>query len=167
MKRIASAHRPKMREQGLVVDDLPDEVLVYDLDRHQAHCLNQTAALVWRHCDGHTAPGEIARRLQSQIDISGNEERSEDLVWLALRQLQEQHLLEESISLPPPPSFMSRRQLMRNLGLAAAVAVPVIVSIVSPTPVQAATCIPNGGACNGTIACCSTLPCGSSIANQC
>ena len=61
MKRFPPAPLPRMREQGLVVDDLPDEVLVYDLDRHQAHCLNRTAALVWRHCDGQTTVKEIAR----------------------------------------------------------------------------------------------------------
>lgn len=159
MKRIASAHQPRMREQGLVVDDLPDEVLVYDLERHKAHCLNQTAALVWRQCDGHSTPREIARRLQAQFDLSGNESQCEELVWLALRQLQELHLLAEPVALPPRPTGMSRRHLIRNLGLAAAVAVPVIVSIVSPTPVQASTCIQAGGVCNGSVACCSLLPC--------
>ncbi len=61
-------HLPQMRAHGLVVDDLPDEVLVYDLDRHQAHCLNRSAALVWRACDGHSDPAEIARRLTAELD---------------------------------------------------------------------------------------------------
>ena len=155
MKKIPPALLPRMRVQGLVIDDLPEETLVYDLDRHKAHCLNRTAALVWRRCDGQTTVSEIARRLQSELDAPCNE----DLVWLALRQLQELHLLDQSITLPSQWTGMSRRKMLRHVGLAAAVAVPVIASIVSPTPVQASTCIQAGGACNGSIACCSLLPC--------
>src|SRR6266849_10910214 len=96
MKRIAPTRLPRKREHGLIIDELPDEVLVYDLDRHKAHCLNRTAALVWRRCDGKTPPREIARRLQGELDQPFNE----DLVWLALRQLNKIQLLEEPIVLP-------------------------------------------------------------------
>ncbi len=34
----------------LVMKEMPDEVLLYDLKQHKAHCLNQAAALVWRYC---------------------------------------------------------------------------------------------------------------------
>jgi hypothetical protein len=153
MNRIAPVRLPKMRHDGLVIDDLPDEVLVYDLDRHKAHCLNRTAALVWRQCDGKTAPSEIARRLQVELDAPCDE----DLVWLALRQLKELHLLEQSISLPPRFAGMSRRQMIRNLGIAAAVAVPLVTSIISPTAVQAATCLHGGATCIQNNDCCSGL----------
>ena len=151
MKRIAPAHLPLMRQQGLVVDDLPDEVLVYDLDRHKAHCLNRTAALVWRCCDGKTSAREIARHLQRELDASCNE----DLVWLALGQLKELHLLEQPISLPVRLAGMSRRTMIQNLGLAAAVAVPLITSIISPTPAQANTCKHAGAPCDLSAECCS------------
>src|SRR2546423_15689116 len=42
---------PRARDARLVIQELPDELLVYDLERHRAHSLNRTAALVWRHCD--------------------------------------------------------------------------------------------------------------------
>jgi hypothetical protein len=45
---------PEAWEEGLVVQEMPDEVLGYDLDRHRSHCPNHPAALVWRHCDGRT-----------------------------------------------------------------------------------------------------------------
>lgn len=159
MNRINTAQLPIMRRQGLVIDDLPDEVLVYDLDRHQAHCLNRTAALVWRHCDGRTAPPEIARRLQVELDGPCNE----DLVWLALRQLEKQHLLEQSISLPPRFAGVSRRQVIRNLSVAAAVAVPLITSLIAPTPAQAATCKHNNASCTTNNDCCSGLCAGSPL----
>jgi hypothetical protein len=128
-----------MRKQGLVIDDLPDEVLVYDRERDKAHCLNRTAALVWRCCDGKTSAPEIARRLQVELDAPFKE----DLVWLALDQLEKLHLLEHSIPVPSQFMHLSRRRMIRNLGLAAAIAVPVVTSIVAPTPAHAASCFNN------------------------
>ena len=155
MERIAAAPLARKRERHLVIDELPDEVLVYDLDRHKAHCLNQTAALVWQHCDGTSTPSQIARRLAKKLRTPFNEE----LVWLALGQLERLHLLEQSISLPPELEGMSRRQMIRRLGLVAAVAVPLVTSIVAPTAAEASTCIPSGHSCSSSIMCCSALGC--------
>src|SRR6476619_4633332 len=83
MQRILPNHLPRKRKHRLVIDELADEVLVYDLDRHRAHCLNQTAALVWRECDGKSTAAEMAQRLERRHGT----EWGEDLVWLALRQL--------------------------------------------------------------------------------
>jgi Coenzyme PQQ synthesis protein D (PqqD) len=152
MKQITAAGLPRKREEGLVLDELADEILLYDLERHKAHCLNRTAALVWRHCDGRTPPAEIAHRLQSELD----QPFSEELVWLALRQLNTLHLLDESIEMPPPVAGMSRREMVRTLGIAAAVALPLVTSIIAPTPAQASTCIGAGQPCNPNIACCHT-----------
>lgn len=149
--RTTPAHLPQMRAQGLAVDDLPDEVLVYDLERHQAHCLNRSAALVWRSCDGESSAAEIARRLTVEIDAPF----TEDLVWLALSELEKRQLLEPARPLTAPPATLSRRQLVRRLGFAAAVAVPLITSIVAPTAVEAATCIPSGSPCSPTVLCCT------------
>ncbi len=151
MKPLARERPPRMRTQRLIIDKFPDEVLVYDLDRHKAHCLNQTAALVWNLCDGRATPRDIARRLQTELDQPFNE----DLVWLALRQLNKIHLLEESFVWPAQPVGMSRREMVRRMGIAAAVSVPLITSIVSPTAVQALTCFPSGHACSTDVQCCS------------
>jgi len=156
---MAKTYLPFKRQRGLVIDDLPDEVLVYDLDRHKAHCLNRTAAIVWRHCDGNTSPVEIALRLQRELDTPINEK----LVWLALRQLDRLHLLEKSTPIPPRFEGMSRREMIRNLGIAAAVTVPVVTSIVAPTAVQAATCKHDGQNCGNPNQCCS-LAC---VGGQC
>jgi hypothetical protein len=147
-----------MRDHGLVIDDLPDEVLIYDLERHEAHCLNRSAALVWRSCDGKRAPAEIALRLTAELDAPF----SEDFVLLALSQLEKFHLLEQSEALPAQFPGLSRRQMVRRLGLAAAVAVPLVTSIVAPTAVQAATCTQPGSPCNVNVLCCSVLGCNPS-----
>jgi hypothetical protein len=155
MNRTNRGPFPRMRKDQLIIDQLPDEVLVYDLDRHKAHCLNGTAATVWRRCDGKTPPREIARGVERDLDQPFNEE----LVWLALRQLDKIHLLEDPIGLPPQLAGLSRREMVRALGIAAAVGVPLITSIVSPTPVQAVTCVPKNGNCTTTSQCCPGLVC--------
>ena len=55
---------PKARSQQIVVQELPDETLVYDLKRHKALCLNRAAGLVWKRCDGQTSAPEIAALLE-------------------------------------------------------------------------------------------------------
>jgi Coenzyme PQQ synthesis protein D (PqqD) len=125
---------PKAREDRLLVENLADEVLVYDGKRHKAHCLNQTAAIVWKHCDGQTAVPEIARRVQHELKTPVGE----DVVWLALDALGRNHLLQEQIERAPGAAGLSRRDAMK-VGLAGAGALPLVTSILAPTIAQAAT----------------------------
>jgi Coenzyme PQQ synthesis protein D (PqqD) len=155
MKRIRPSQLPSQRTHDLVVHDLPDEVLVYDRRTDQAHCLNHTAALVWRACDGASTTNEIARKLTAKLDRP----ISEDLVLLALDQLDKFQLLETSTFSGVRLAALTRRQMVRTLGIAAAVAVPLVTSIIAPTPAQAATCIAAGQPCSPTIFCCSPLGC--------
>ena len=146
--------KPRARKEGLVVQALPDETLVYDLDRDRAHCLNQTASLVWGRCDGRTTTKEIARSLTKNLKQPVNEQ----IVWLALDQLDRNHLLSEESFIPKTVAGMNRREVVRALGLTAAIAIPAVVSIVAPTPAQAATgCKPGGAVCTSSIECCSQL----------
>jgi Coenzyme PQQ synthesis protein D (PqqD) len=143
--------RPLARTQGIVEQALPDEVLVYDLERHRAHCLNQTAALVWKCCDGRTSVAEMAHTLKREM----NAQVPEDVVWLALQQLGKVHLLAEPIHKPGGHDRLSRREVMRRLGLGAALALPLVTSIVAPTAAEAASCLGSGSACTTSAQCCS------------
>ena len=146
-----TSNEPRARKDDLIVKEMPDEVLVYDLVRDKAHCLNRTAALVWNYCDGRTSvakmTGRLGKKLQAPVD--------ERLVWLALDQLSKNHLLDERIQPPAVMAGINRRQMIRALGVAAVVAVPVVTSIVAPIPAQAATCVPVGSACTTSAECCS------------
>jgi hypothetical protein len=153
MQKRKSNLDPLARKEGLIVEQMPDEVLVYDLDRHKAHCLNRTAAFVWQQCDGMTDASKIARRMEKEFDASV----SDDLVFLALDQLGKDHLLEARVPLPVEIAGMTRRQVMRRIGLATAVALPVVISIMSPTAANAVTCLASGAPCSPTVVCCSTL----------
>jgi hypothetical protein len=172
----------------LVINELTDEVLVYDLKRDKAHCLNQTAAAVWKLCDGQRTVAEIAALVSRQTagasrqsaDGSRQEpERgssptvregselndhamTEQMVWLALEQLGRDHLLEQRMKWPAAIPHLSRREVMR-LGLGAAIAVPLIVSISAPLPAQAGTCKAKNANCSTGAECCSK----ACVANKC
>jgi hypothetical protein len=143
----------RARKEGLLVHPVEDEVLVYDLSRHKAHCLNQAAATVWKHCDGRRSVQELARTAGHDLDVTFDEE----MAWLALRQLDQARLLEERIMPRLRSPKISRREVIKRVGLAAAVSVPFISSIISPTPAQAATCVAKGLACTSSLQCCSKV----------
>ena len=144
---------PEARKQGLLVQELSGEVLVYDRDRDKAHCLNSTAALVWKFCDGKTPVSQIASAIEEEIKAPVDE----DVVWLGVEQLNKTNLLVERAARPGHKSGLSRREVMKRIGLAAAVALPVVTSIIAPTAAQAANCISSGGACTTGAQCCSTV----------
>jgi hypothetical protein len=45
MNEKARTAKPIARKQGLVIQELPDEVLVYDLDRDRANCADTWPAV--------------------------------------------------------------------------------------------------------------------------
>ena len=49
-EHMPDQYLPAAREARLLVRELAEEVLVYDEEGHRAHCLNRTAALVWKSC---------------------------------------------------------------------------------------------------------------------
>lgn len=153
MKRETADLMPEARREGLVVQELSGEVLVYDRERDKAHCLNSTAALVWQYCDGKTPVSQIARAIEREI----NSPVDEDIIWLGVEQLGKTNLLRERATLPSHKSGLSRRDVMKRIGLAAAVALPVVTSILAPTAAQAANCLPSGAACTSPAQCCSGL----------
>jgi hypothetical protein len=134
-----------------VVQELPGETLVYDSERHQAHCLNQSAALLWKMCDGEKSVPEIARQLGKELGTPVDE----TTVWYGLKQLAKFHLLEEEVAPPQVVLGMSRRDFVRKAGITAAIAIPVISTIVAPTAASAASCLPTGSMCGTGAQCCS------------
>jgi Coenzyme PQQ synthesis protein D (PqqD) len=146
---------PRARKDGLVIKELANETLVYDLERDEAHCLNQTAALVWKRCDGKTTVAKMTSLLQEQLDKSVNA----DIVWLAIKQLQRFHLVESYDDVPVAIPSVSRRNLVLKYAPAALV-LPLIMSISAPTAASAATnpaCatvpFPQGCPCGGDSDC--------------
>ena len=122
---------PVARKEGLVIQEVSDEVLVYDLDTNKAHCLNQTAAAVWKNCDGQNSVADISRIFGRQTGRAIDE----DLIWLAIDQLNEKNLLADEVS--AKFAGESRREVIKKVGLAAVVALPIVTSLVAPKSVSA------------------------------
>ena len=151
--RESSKNPPLARKARIIVKELQEEVLVYDLDRDKAHCLNRSAAAVWQCCDGRTTPTQIASKLEKRTGQAIDEK----LVWLALDQLYHEQLLEDRIDWPAAMPRISRREAVRLIGMGAAIALPVVISITAPTPAQAATCKAHGASCSTSGQCCSGI----------
>jgi hypothetical protein len=135
---------PDARRTRLLVHEVGDELVVYDRERHRAHRLNRAAGTVWRRCDGRTSVRELAVALATELAVPVNE----DVVRLALAQLERARLLRDPVGEPVPGPAISRRQVVRRLGAAGGLALllPAVTSITAPTPVMAQY-QPAGGVC--------------------
>lgn len=131
--------RPEARRHRLVVRRLDGETLVYDLDTHRAHCLNDLAARLWEASDGR----------KTVAVMQAAEGRSEDEILHGL-----QLLADAGLIVAPPLSEPTRRRALGRLGRA--VALPAVVSILVPDAASAASRLPNGASCgNDSSACLS------------
>ena len=143
---------PQARHSDLVIQEVEDETLVYDLRDDKAYCLNSTASLVWSYCDGKTSTGEVVSALEQELGPPVDEE----LVHLALRRLDRARLLDERWNPGSHAGLVTRREFLRKAGIAVAAGIllPTVISIVAPTAAQAATCVtdcgtmPQGTPCN-------------------
>jgi hypothetical protein len=125
------------RAETVHVEQLGEELCIYDWQRKEVHALNATAAQVWQQCDGQTSPAQIAARLQAHLDTP----HAEELVWLSLHRLEKAHLLERAVVRGSGHTVLSRRQFLKAMGVAAAL-LPVVRSIVAPAPVAAQSPVP-------------------------
>ena len=158
---------PKSRQSNIVIQEFPNEILIYDLITNNALCLNQTLATVYELADGTKTASEISRVMTGRLKIFV----SEDVIWLALDRLRENNLLEESAAIKIDFGGLSRREIVKKIGLASMIAIPVISSIIAPRSIEAASCVDNGGRCNfdGSFtqgSCCSGLRCNNRSACQ-
>jgi hypothetical protein len=134
--------RPAARTDKLIVEEVDDEVLVYDTERDRAHCLTPLAAAVWCACDG-------TRTVEDIAGIAGVNVAS---TWEALRSLDRALLLRERL----PKSKPTRRE-----ALVAAAVGSLVMSIAAPAAAQAASCLGRNSRCSTStgLRCCPGLTC--------
>jgi hypothetical protein len=129
---------PQARNTELVVQELKNELLIYNQTTHQAYTLNETAKIVYQSCDGSTSFDDLKRRHKF----------TDDLIYLTLDELKKKNLLEADNT--SPFAGMNRREVIRKIGLTSMVALPVISSLVAPDAANAASgacpsvCVPAG-----------------------
>jgi hypothetical protein len=120
------SYRPRSRHDGILVEDLEAELVVCDTDNDSAHVLNETAAKVWLACDGE----RDLEALKAHCDLD------EVTLELTLDCLRSCRLLDE----PATSARLSRRTVLGRAAVATAglgAALPVIQSVVLPTPAMA------------------------------
>ena len=135
------------RRRSLLVRELGAETLVYDLDTHRASCLNREAAAVFEACNGSSSLSEIRRRVSLRL----GEPVDEGWIELAIDRLAQRGLVD-AVSKPPSAP---RRELLRRLAAATALALPSVTSVLAPTAAEAATCLAPGRMCKSNAECCS------------
>jgi hypothetical protein len=148
-----STQNPLARKDQLVVRELADEVLIYDLTRNKAFCLNQVAGAVWKQSDGQKSAGQIAEDLSQQLGATIEEQA----VWTAVEQLGRDNLLEYCIPTPTGAARVTRRAQLKSLAKAAAIAGPIVASLAIPQKAFA-SCLNSGVNQNGSCTaskCCS------------
>lgn len=173
---------PLSRSERLVTQELEDECLIYDLETNKGVCLNKTAALVWQACDGRKSVSEIADFIGQTLNTPVHE----DLVWIALDQLKQEKLLVDPGKLPIDFKGASRREVIKRVGLASLVVLPVVTSFFAPQATHAQSVYTGcstpgsmdqdnglGCPCNSSAACCATcggpidmMTCGGPVINS-
>ncbi|MBV9242153.1 MAG: PqqD family protein [Acidobacteria bacterium] len=144
---------PIARNEELVVQEMPGEVLVYDIRTNQAHCLNTTAAFIWKNCTGANSIRDIEQLLMAEHGTG----LDADLVKLGVEDLASRDLL----SAAPPASGLNRRDVIKRIGMASVIAIPVIASLAAPKSALASTSCTcqNSGQCVTQGSCPSTTNC--------
>ena len=147
--------KPLARKSDIVIQEFGDEILIYDLRANKAFNLNQTSTLIWQLSDGDKTIAEIAEDISKKLSSPVNEE----FVWLALEQLRKEKLVENDTEIAGLYQGVSRREIIRRVGLGTLVALPLVSSLVAPMAITAqsgavcavGTCrCPNTVATNGT-----------------
>lgn len=153
---------PKARNNDLVIQEMENEILIYDLIKNKAIVLNQSLATVWRYCDGISEFDDVIR----EFAASRQHQIEDDFIWFALQKLHEADLLQTESVL----KNLSRREVIIKYG-AAAVALPVIATLIAPTAVSAQSCAAGGFApgtpVNATVASGGTDFCQRILESQC
>jgi hypothetical protein len=116
------------RKKNLLCESIAGEIVVWDKQCNRAHRLNRSAGIVWQHVDGKNTAADLAAIVDREL---GAGESAATLVEEALDRFAELGLLETEQS-----QINSRRALIRRVAVAAAL-IPLVASIVVPTPAKA------------------------------
>ena len=122
---------PKARVTDIVVSEYRDEFLIYDLKSHKCHSLNATACSVWKKSNGKRTVEQIAL----EIDEDSDREIREGLVLLALSELTKRNLVDSAER--PVYGWLERREMIKKIGVASVIALPLVLSVTAPTAAMA------------------------------
>jgi len=116
--------KPLSRRNGILRENLPEEVVLYDKTRDQVHCLNKTAATVWESSDGARTIDDLVRIVEEKTGTSADC----DMVLQALAKLEEAGLMEAGSSSVSRVGLPSRREAVGKIAMAGSALVATVVA---------------------------------------
>jgi hypothetical protein len=165
-KQIVVNH-PVARDQGLLIETVADETVIYDLETKQAHCLKALAAAAFAYADGKNTAAEIAELASYRLGHAVTETE----VAEAISQLGDCGLLDTSLVIHNGSNGISRRDAVKRIGAVAGAvaAAPLITSIIAPTAAMAGNSVlPTGcTGCGQNKDCASNHCCQTVSGKQC
>ena len=153
---------PEARTTEIIEQEADKELLIYDLQINKAYTLNETLKTVFMACDGETTFAEFKRRTKY----------TDDLIHFALEELTANNLIENYKT--AHFAGLSRREVIKRVGLTTLTALPIIAALAAPTAATAASLTvcqrtncndgsqfcnfaPGCGALGANFVCCSAL----------
>jgi hypothetical protein len=102
-----------LKSRAVSTEAVGDGLSVFDHEQKQSYILNATSALVFQHCDGQTTPQQLTELLRRKLNVPPAE--ADQLMRLALDELETAGLLQSSLaSMPPPAATYSRREALTS-----------------------------------------------------
>jgi hypothetical protein len=117
---------PKARTADIIQQEADKELLIYDLRANKMFQLNETSKRVYEAC-GKLSFNELKQTYRF----------TDDLINLTLDELQRNNLLENPTS--DYLSGVSRREIIKKIGLGTMIALPLVSSLIAPHSLQAAS----------------------------
>jgi hypothetical protein len=155
---------PAARADGLLIEHVGDETVVFDVDAKEAHCLKGLASVVFASADGKTSAEDLAAHAEKTLGTPVTYANLQE----AISQLEACALLDTPLLVR---DGLSRRDLVKKagyVGAAATVASPLITSLIAPSSALAASSIATGCAgCGKNPDCVSNHCCQSNAGKDC
>jgi hypothetical protein len=106
---------PLARTEKLIIQEVDDELVVYDREKNISHCLNRMAAIVWSFCNGQNTVEEIATLLEQELYISADDDvNMKELVELTLQELESFSLISEYLKQPNSSPIISLSKIIKT-----------------------------------------------------
>lgn len=135
---------PVARTENLLIQEVENELIIYDQKTNVSHCLNPISAFVWHHCDGQNTAKDIAQLLEESFPFVANSEVDvRELVPLTVEELEKCQLIKEYLEENLAAPSFSRRKMVKTATLVGGFAIgsmfPLVKSIVTPEPAMASS----------------------------
>ncbi len=123
--------KPLARPNQFIIEEVGNDVVIYDRTTKKAHSLNPSVAWIWRQCDGSTDVDQLSARFERQFNTTDGA----DFVLAGLEQLKTAGLLEtegDSLSAEIGPMISRRSALAAGSAL-----FPLIATVLVPSAAAA------------------------------